>query len=374
VKYKPIGLFLIILIATPVFGQDVSPLIVETLKPTPTSVKTGETFVQLYRIRFIDRSNEGIEITINEQNLNSKVLGDFEVLNFCIDKGEDNNDCAGLGGGTIQRNFLEHIWYLKYTLRIVNHKKGPNKIPPLTINWTEKFIGRNDDQAEVKSFDTQEEVYVNYVTTLTEDPRLDIRDGFDFGSFSGQAFRYEVAYRVLIIGMPILWLLWLVLYLRSPAPEVKSSPAMSLATNQLIAGSACYETVSKKQALRALKRNIKQLSAMADEDKFDGSVIWPVLTDSLMDFLRVSVPGSTVGMTPSDILSHIKNNKEHKSDASALLILAGKAVEYNWLLEKKVQSDRRVNPAEDAVLLTNSLNQLSWYGRALNIFRKALRR
>ena len=75
----------IMLLAVPIFGQEISPIIVETPRTTvPTTVITGEPFTQTYLVKFIDLTFQGEEIVVQEMGLNPGMLGNFEVLSFHI--------------------------------------------------------------------------------------------------------------------------------------------------------------------------------------------------------------------------------------------------------------------------------------------------
>ena len=217
-RYKLIGLAVVLLLASPASAQKVSPVIVETPRTTiPTVVKTGESFKQVYVVKFFDSSGDFEEIKIQEDQLSSTMLGSFEVLNLSIVKEAKRAD------------YLENVWYLEYTLRIINEKKSndlagekkePYKIPRITIPWTGKKIGERDSNLVANTDIKTQEVYINYVSTITEDPYLFIRDDVDFGSFSRKAFWFGASSWVLWIVPPGLWLLMLVRRLRSRAPFV----------------------------------------------------------------------------------------------------------------------------------------------------------
>lgn len=370
-RYKLSGCLLILLIATPVcvYGQEPSLVVVEALQPTPTTVKTGEVFVQLYRLRYLDLASEGLELTIDEDNLNLKMLGDFEVVSFCIDKGELNGPCAGFGGGSVQKDFLERIWYLKYRLRIISPEKGTKKIPPLTIFWKEKGVGQTESEAKPKSIQTEKEIFVNYLTTATEDPHIDVRDSSDFGSFSQTAFIYKMLFWFCIAVVPVLWFVLLVIYLRSPVLESKASPAGLLATEDISNEIGSYKAISKRQAFLVLKLKIKKLSDLATGDvkNFDGSKIRPELTEALMDFLRAWLPQLTIGVTPAETDDFVKENISGTSNGPALWELAKKAARYQSDLEKGVDSKYwHMDPFLDVFFLRKTLNQFRWHRRLIN--------
>lgn len=367
-KYKFLVLLFVLLIATPTYGQEPSLVVVETLEPTPTTIKTGELFVQLYRIRYLDLSEEGIDVTINEENLNLRTLGEFEVLSFCIDKGQLSGPCAGLGGGSIKKDFLERTWYLKYTLRIISPKKGTYKIPPMTVFWTEKNIGQAASEAEPKSMQVEKEVFVNYVTTVTENPQLDIRDNFDFGAFSTKSFVYKLAFWFCIAGIPTLWLLLLVVYLRSPASEPKISLTERVADGNLSEGFTPYQPLSKRESFKALRKVIKKFSVLTGDAKnFDGSKIRAELVGAIMDFLKTRTPKSNIGMTPFDMSKFINETMAHTSNGANLLIFSKRALRYQSDLEEgRDGKSWGINPIYDAMVLKKTLSRFRWYWRLIN--------
>jgi uncharacterized protein YnzC (UPF0291/DUF896 family) len=182
---------IIFILINPVYAQEMSPIIVETGLPTPSTVRSGEPFSITYRVKYTD-----IVIILEEQmKFNNLVLvsgaknnaslqnvsGDAEVLNLDISK------VTRLGS---EEDGFINIQDFTYTFRIINEIKGPKIIPSFNFIWVEKRAGMTKEEAkqkqELKEFPT-DEVGIMYVSTIVAPPSLNIRDQFyfkDFKSFS----------------------------------------------------------------------------------------------------------------------------------------------------------------------------------------------
>lgn len=81
-RYKLLFCVFVLLIATPVVAQEFSPIVVETGKPTPSVVKTGEPFRVTYRAKFFDT------VVISEEQMqpDNIVLDKVEVIGLDIAK------------------------------------------------------------------------------------------------------------------------------------------------------------------------------------------------------------------------------------------------------------------------------------------------
>lgn len=204
--YKILFCVAVLLIGTPfgVQAQEVSPLVVETLikSTTPTTVRTGESFTQVYKISYIYSERWGKEVLILEDEMKPKAypasLGDFDIIGWSLGepmvaKGEETD---------------EYTRHLYVTLRIISPKKDAYVIPKFEVLWALR-VGEKIETQEPRE---TEEVYINYVTTVTKNPYLDIRDGTDFGDYSGQANLFWYVSR---IGAPSVALISIFLLISS---------------------------------------------------------------------------------------------------------------------------------------------------------------
>lgn len=194
-RYKFLACAFLLLISTPVFSQEFSPIVIETGKPNPSVVKSGEPFRVTYRAKFFDT------VLIFEERMqpSNLVMEKIEVIDLKIEpKKREYNDSLG---------YL-NVWDFTYTFRIIQPEKEAYKIPPFNFIWAEKRAGVSDEETREKEKPREfltEEVGVNYVSSIVKPPALDIRDEIIFSSpvASGAVLR-RWAYGV--IGMALLFL------------------------------------------------------------------------------------------------------------------------------------------------------------------------
>lgn len=355
-RYKPISFALaVLLIGAPVLAQEISPIVVETLRTAnPTAVITGQPFTQTYVIRYIDLTDEGEEIVVQENELNPGVLGNFEVLNLEITK------------TTVQKQFFEHDWYLTYTLRVINPQKGPVVIPPLTVPWILKKVGQNitDPSLRVNTDFKTNPIHLSYVSTLPEkEPNLDIRDEINFGSYSNRAIRIRVLSWFLGIG-PLLFFALLLVRNRISIKNNKESDSKTDTSETEDTNLSMLTFISRKKALRDLGRYLNHFDKLAgslnDEDLFKTEV---KISESLNDFLRAEL-SLNVGATPSDMAAHVEQKLKNGRSKKLLLRLTKTAVVLYQDVEKGRLSDNFVINIQD---LRNVLKDMRWYSRLLSL-------
>lgn len=180
-RYKLMLAVMVLLIGTPVFGQEFSPIVIHTGQPTPSVVRSGEPLKVVYRVEYFDT------VVINEDQIqpeNIKV-DPFEAIKLEVvalpDSGSDE-----LG--------IVHNKEFVYTLRIIKPEKGEVKIPAFNFYWAEKVAGTTEtdakDTGEMKEMLT-DEVGVRYVYSPVKPPNLNIRDEikFPFFAWSGSKLR-----------------------------------------------------------------------------------------------------------------------------------------------------------------------------------------
>lgn len=364
-RYKATSLAVaILLLATPARSQNLSPIVVETPRTTvPTTVLTGQLIIQTYIVKYIDSSDLGEEVIVQEEGLNPGMLGNFEVLKLGVTK------------TVVQKEFLEHWWYLNYTLRIINDKKDPYVIPPLTIPWVLKKIGQNDSDPSLKvNTDLKtDEVHINYVTTIpVKESNLDIRDEIKFDSLGSIA----KVLRVTSWFFGVVPILVFTLVLVRKWKLSKDVPVKEMSTDDTEANNiaiSTLEVVSRRKALRNLRQSIKSFyhlerNIIQEEDLLEALAN---LSGSLNDFLRSELD-LHVGATPLAILSHIEEKIKSGYRKESLAKLANIAVFYQECIERRnthlgVSVSRLSINTQN---LDNTLRSMSWYRRFLTIFRR----
>jgi len=364
-RYKVISSAIaVLLIATPVFAQKSVPILTQTLRTTkPTTVITGQTLKQTYAIKFIDLTHKNEEIIIKKEDLDMKTLGDFEVVDFEIEYESK------------QAQFLEHYWYVNYTLRIINPQKGPKVIPSFVVPWKLKKFGQQDDDPNVQyDYDMKtKEVHLNYVSTIPQkDPYLAIRDQMDFGTFKMNALVLNIASWSLAIVPSGLWLAFFIWRFRSSSSHPKEEKAKIVQTDEPVSK---VVKISKRKTNRQLKKAIRRLTRMGTSKNIDSALkIMPELYLALMGFLRNKVQQSTVGTTGTEMSALIEKLRDG-ANKQALVKLAERATYYQCCLEEGKLSDYwPVNPFEDAKLLKKSLKALSWHMSIINYLASVFRR
>lgn len=354
-KYKAVSLAIaVFLTATPIYAQQKSYIVVETPRTTePTTVITGQPFTQTYVVRFIDLTDSGEQIIVQEESLKShKILGEFEVLGFYIDK------------QTKQGEFLEHIWYLHYTLNIVNPKKTEYVIPPLEVPWKHKKAGQeeNDPSILVNSDFKTEEVHVNYVTTIPKkDPRLELRDEINLGNFEKQAWVWWVVSWFLRVVLPAFLLAALVVWRRSSRKESK---IQDIETDKGVLIGEKTKSPSMLRVWLNLRMSIRRLENCQADLRVKTEII-----SAIKNYLRTKIPHLSVGSTPLSMVEHIsKNVSQYSTEKDALLQLARKAALYQADVEKG-KDGYFVSPLAEAKELRRILGRLKLHRRVTLLVR-----
>lgn len=181
-RYKLVSLGMVLLIGTPVFTQEMSPIIIKTGQPTPSVVRSGELFKVVYRAEFYDEV-----LIIQEQMQPENIVAEpFEAVKLEVLSLPDHGDSS---------KGIIHIREFIYTFRIIKPEKGDKKIPPFNFIWVEKKAGTTEANAkeehELKEIPT-EEVGVRYAYSPVKPPPLNIRDemNFPFFKWSGETLRW----------------------------------------------------------------------------------------------------------------------------------------------------------------------------------------
>jgi hypothetical protein len=356
----------VLLLATPLWAEEVSPLIVETPRTTtPTVVKTGEPFEQIYKIRFLDLIELGEEVVIREDSLKSAMLGDFEVLRFdSSDRRIEERSGA-----------KEHIWFLKYTLRIVNPEKKGYTIPSITIPWILKKIGQQDgDPSIVLNTNIKtDEVHVNYVTTMTKDPLLNIRDQIDFGD-------YDLVTKILrwtsrSVMAAVLLLAWVLGASLSKRPQ-GGGEKNDLAEDKVSIPYVVSPINTSKMAWRNLRQILGRMKTMDSSSPVEQCAeMEKVALRALKDFLRAGLSRDKIGYTPLDLLKYWENEAGLGHKRVAYLALAQTAAIYQSDVDRKLLLAMFI-PVLEAKKIEVILRNFRWYfsfwDALLNFFRRVL--
>ena len=202
-----------------------------------------------------------------------------------------------------------------------------------------------------------DEVFVSYVTTVTDDPVIDIRDAVELGSFTTRATVMKaIAWTVAPLPL-VVWLFMLVRLMRRPR---LAGPGLVKQEDDLEALQAASGQLSAGQARRQLRRHLKVLGAFNHQHAPDGQALLAMernLVISFKDLLWAELPELNPGDTPKDMKGYIERRVEEGSRKDALMTLASRMVVYQSGLEKGIPS-----PVEDvdleAKLLDQSLAQL----------------
>lgn len=191
-RYKLlIGAF-VLLIATPARSQEFSPITVQTGKPTPSVVRSGEPFKVTYRAEFFDT----VLIYEEQMSFESLVLVEEKKKSESENSETVNVEFVGLKIDPKERKYNDslgfvNVWDFTYTFRIINARKDVYKIPSFNFIWVEKKAGITIESAKEnekpKEFPTKE-VGVGYISSIVKPPPLDIRDEINFVSPIAEGF------------------------------------------------------------------------------------------------------------------------------------------------------------------------------------------
>ena len=325
------------------------PVRVETLELEPTVVKTGDLITQRYRLRFPDLVAGGQEIIILEDRVAPEALPvhPFEGVSLTVEK--------DLVDG-------EHIWDFVYGFRLVDPNKMTYLLPNFSFYYLVRDLGEEIEDAEVQQVDGGQGL-VRYVTSITDEPLLDIRDTIELGAFAGRAtFFQTLGWAV----APLPLLLWFVMLLRF----ARKPKAVSLEKQQEADELARLEAQvpvppSIWEARRAINRELKTLQDLpsgADPEQLAGYERGMVL--ALRDYFLADIPELVPGDTSLEMQRHISGLKDsHRREV--LGVLADRLVAYQRGLETDGAAPIDSPPLE-ADVLAGALAKLRPHVRLLN--------
>ncbi len=327
----------------------VGPLRVETLELEPTVVKTGDLITQRYRVRFPDLIDEGQEIIMLEDRMAPETLPvhPFEGVSLSIDKSRVDD---------------EHIWVFTYGFRLVDPSKMTYLLPNFSFYYLVRDLGEDIEDAEVQQVDGGQGL-VRYVTTITDEPILAIRDTIELGTFAGRStFFRTLAWTVAPLPL-VVWLVMLLRLARTPTPVSmeKAEEAEELARIE----AQIPIPLSIWEARRNVRRQLKTLEDMPPS--VNGETLADVqrgLVLSFRDYLQAQLPDLHTGDTARDIHRHVEGLADGPR-RDALHTLTSRMVAYQRGLEYGEPAPIE-SPGDEARSLETALSRLRPHMRVLN--------
>ena len=331
-----------------VFGG-FGPVRVETLELEPTVVKTGDLITQGYRLRFPDLVSEGQEIIILEDRMTPEALPvhPFEAVSLIVDK---------------RRIEDEHIWDFTYGFRLVDPNKMTYLLPNFSFYYLIRDLGEDIEDAEVQQVDGGQGL-VRYVTSITDEPLLDIRDTIELGNFAGRATVFRtLAWTVAPLPL-LLWLVMLVRLARKPKmvslEKQQEEDELARLEAQIPVPPSIWE------ARRSVHHELKTLQSLPKGVGGDRLLACQrSLVLALRDYLLADLPDLVSGDTSLDMQRHVEG-LEDGPRKTALGVLAGRLVGY----QRGLECGQPVTPlksTEEVGQLVDALSQLRPHVRLLN--------
>lgn len=330
------------------------PLSVETVGLEPTVAKTGDLVTAAYRVRFKDLIAEGKEILVLEDRMepDKLPLAPFEGVALEVRK---------------RRVGDEHIWDFVYHLRIVAPAKGAQVLRSVTFYWLIRDLGQKIEDARVLQAETDPLPFY-YVTTITDEPVLDVRDAIELGAFAGRAVVFRTVAWV-VAPLPLaLWVLGLVAALRRPKPAAR--PKLAEEPDEVEAALPASPTI--RQARRNLRRHLRERGdlTLSDNGRGPGDLDRELVL-SLRDYLMAEVPDLNAGDTAREIKRHVEESLGGGSRKETLSALAAYLVTYQNALERGAPVPA-TDPAADAREIEALLQRLEWRARVVDRLKKSL--
>ena len=325
------------------------PVRVETLELEPTVVKTGDLITQRYRVRFPDLIDEGQEIIILEDRMTPETLPvhPFEGVSLSIDKSRVDD---------------EHIWVFTYGFRLVDPSKMTYILPNFSFYYLIRDLGEDIEDAEVQQVDGGQGL-VRYVTTITDEPILAIRDTIELGRFAGRAtFFRTLAWTV----GPLPLFVWLVMLLRL-ARKPKAISLEKAEEEEELARIEAQIPIPPSiwEARRNVRRQLKTLHHMPPSangnalSEFERGMVL-----SFRDYLQAELPDLHTGDTALDIQRHVERLGDG-TRKDALQTLTSRMVAYQRGLERDEPAPIE-SPGDEARSLEEALSRLRPHVRLLD--------
>ena len=332
----------VIVAGAPAWAQETGapPITVETLEIEPTIVKTGDLIRQTYRVRFPDLIDEGRELLILEDRMvpENLPIHPFEAVSLDVEKRQVED---------------EHIWDFNYGLRLIAPEKAAYIVPSFGFYYLIRDLGEDIEDAEIQQVDGGQQL-VQYVTTTTELPILDIRDPIELGAFGGRATLFRtIAWTVAPLPL-VIWLFLLVRQARRP-DTIPTEVAKELEEIERLE-SLVPAPPSIWDARRALRKQVQVLEDTVASDNGALEVLMRDLVISAREYLRAELPDLRSGDTPRDIQRYIGGLKEG-GRKEALAALSSRLVVYHTGLERG-EGTSIEDPLAEAAAIDESLAAL----------------
>ena len=327
----------------------IGPVRVETLDLEPTVIKTGDLIILRYRVRFPDLIDEGQEIIMLEDRMAPETLPvhPFEGVSLSIVKDRVDD---------------EHIWDFVYGFRLIDPSKMTYLLPNFSFYYLVRDLGEDLEDAEVQQVDGGQRL-VRYVTTITDEPILYIRDTIELGSFAGRStFFRTLTWTVALLPM-VVWLVMLVRLARKPK-------AISLEKAEAEEELARIEAQipippSIWQARRNVRRQLKTLEDLAPSASGESlREVQRGLVVAFRDYLRAELPDVHPGDTARDIQRHVEGFADGPRK-DALLVVTSRMVAY----QRGLEYDEPVpieSPGDEVRSLAAALSRLRPHVQMLN--------
>jgi hypothetical protein len=343
--------------AAPVFAQAVqpaaeeAPLTVETVGLDPTVGKTGDVITATYRVRFPDLISKGKEVLVLEDRMapENLPLAPFDAVGLDVDKRQVGD---------------LHVWDFVYRLRLVGPQKAPTTLRSVTFYWLVRDIGQKIEDAQVRQ-STTDPLTFRYVTTITDDAVLHLRDDIELGAFARRAALFRlVGWGIAPLPL-VIWVVAAVMALRRPRP----SPAMKPGVQKEEEPEAPIpESPTLQQARRQMRRQLQALGNGAHGGA--GSELDIDLVSSLRSYLKAEMPDLNPGDTAKNIVRHIEMKVPEGRRKEALAGLAARLVAYQNGLERGTPV-ASADPAGEAQELEALMARLPAHGRLLDRVKRA---
>jgi len=372
-------------------ASKMSPIIVKTGKPVPSTVRSGEPFTITYQVEYTDmvviieeqmRMDSLILVADDKSKLKTEnsVTGDVEVLGLVIGK--------KFRDGSEELGFV-NIQDFTYTFMIINEQKGNYKIPSFNFVWVEKEAGTTladtKEKKELQEFPTKE-VGISYVTSVVRPPPVDVRDMTRFDTFGILASRLlKTAYIIIILAF-LGVLISLIRFFRSPkALDMDKNKAGE--TGEEIIFDRVVPTLSSRKARKKFLKELKLLetevgSAVIDNESTKEltrklySLTRPLLLAELAEERIVEFPDAD---TPKEMHERLQNlsSKQRKQlgrkKYNTILELSRKAADY-YYENAKMSPIKEVDTLKSLVENIDLRNKIrSFINKSIRLFGSGLR-
>jgi hypothetical protein len=328
-------------------GSSSIPLLsVETLGIEPTVAMTGDVLTASYRVRFQDLVAQGKEVVVIEDRMapDKLPLAPFEAVGLEVQK---------------QQIGPEHVWEFRYRLRIVAPKKDVQALRSFTFFYLVRDLGQELEDARVLQAETLP-LEVRYVSTITGDPVLDVRDQVDLGSFGSRiALLRGIAW--LIAPLPLLF--WTAGALRAARRPPVSRREVAALEPRLDVAAPVAPPPTVKQARHALMRRLRMPATSIDLS--NGRTLADFQRDvviSLRDYLLAEIPSLNPGDTAKEMRRRIETLAGPPRRSDVLKQLADCLVTYQTALERG-EPAAVLEPSADGRAIESLVSSLRWQSR-----------